>query len=168
MLGGMHYPRAFRCNAAFGSAVGGSAVAGAMALALVVALVFFRKPNIEATQVFFGVMYLVVVVIYMVVSMLALPCKIIVDRYDVTFIETFGRRRTFRWDQIWGFEVVDGWRTSQGRVIGMDGQRFEPMALQAYCLGGSKSGLAAPVSLRYTCDVLNYELHMRRGASAAG
>ncbi|WP_199034189.1 hypothetical protein [Glycomyces salinus] len=156
----MEYPRVIRCRAAFGGAVGGSAVAGVMSIVLAVAWVF-RRPDTESRFVIFGVLWVIILLIYTFVQAVSIPCRIIVDRDEITFIRRLGRRQTFRWDRIWGFEVVKQHRSFQGRIIGLDGQRNAPAALHCY-----RFGLSAPASLRYICEMLNYELSLRRRAWA--
>lgn len=137
-------------------------MAGGFLVAIVVVLIA-KGSSAEIQTVVALVAYTVILGIMTIAGAAALPCKIVVDRFEVTFIRRFGRRRTFRWDQIWGFEVVNDLKTSRGYVIGVDGQRFQPTALLC-----CKFGLGAPASLRYTCDLLNYELHLRRSNALPG
>lgn len=152
----MEYPRTIRCKAAFWGAVWGCVVAGGLLIAFVVIFVVYRDGT-ETENLVEGSAYMAFFAIFAIASSAALPCRIIVDRDEVTFIRRFGRRKTFRWDQIWGFEVVHDRSSSQGEVIGMDGRRFRPTALMCFTFGIDK-----PETLNYTCYLLNHELYLRR------
>jgi len=156
----MEYPRTIRCKAAFWGAVWGCVVAGGLLITFVVIFILYRD-GAENEVVVEGAAYLAFFVIFTIATGAALPCRIIVDRDEVTFIRRFGRRQTLRWDQIWGFEVVHHSQKSQGEVIGMDGQRIRPAALLCFTFGIDK-----PDTLHYTCYLLNHELYLRRSARA--
>jgi hypothetical protein len=152
----MEYPRTIRCKAAFWGAVWSCVVASSLLIALAVILIVYRDGG-ENESLMEASAYLAFFAVFAIATGAALPCKIIVGRDEVTFIRRFGRRQRFRWDQIWGFEVVHHSQKSQGQVIGVDGQRFSPAALLCFTFGIDK-----PETLNYTCYLLNHELYLRR------
>lgn len=155
----MEYPRTVRCGAAFGRAVLGTVLLGYMSIAPPIYL--FANGNSDGVLgIVGGGCIWVIIVGCAIAQALALQCKIIVDRDEVTFVER-GQDRTMRWDEIQGFEARGAQRVAQGYVIGVDGEEFRPVALR--CL---QWGISPPRSLRETCELLESERRARTAASA--